>query len=111
MKIQMPESIDIFALVAANLPGFKATLGCLRSRTVNRPPARTLEQPMTFHVTQEGDVGGHGTGLRLLFHHHGQVVEMICGVSHIILNVASLVMWRKHRIPLVLLGFGLFYAT
>ena len=76
MKIQMPESIDIFAFVAADLPGFVAPLGCSRSGTVDRPAARTLEQPVTFHVTQEGDVGRHGTGLGLLFRHHGQVVEM-----------------------------------
>jgi hypothetical protein len=49
--------------------------------------------------------------LGCLFGQHEQVVTMICGEPHIMVNVASLIMWRKHRIPPVLLGFGRVYAT
>ena len=76
MKIQMPQAIDIFALVAANLPGLVAMLGRLGSRTVNRTQASPLEEPMTFHITPERGVGRHGPSLGLLFHQDGQVVGM-----------------------------------
>src|SRR5208337_64273 len=76
MKIQMPESIDIFALVTADLPVLIAPLGRLGSRTVNRPPPRTFAQPVAFHVAPQRSVGRHGTGLRLLFHQCRHVVKM-----------------------------------
>ena len=76
MKIQMPESVDVFALETADLPGLVATLGCLRSRTVNRSAAGALEQPVTFHIAPKRGVRRDGAGLRLLFHQHRQVVKM-----------------------------------
>src|SRR6266566_426347 len=76
MKIQMPESVNIFALVTADLPGFIAMLSRLSARTVDWPAARTFEQPVALHIAQERDVGRHGAGLGLLFHQHRQVVGM-----------------------------------
>ena len=76
MKIQMPEAVDVFALVTADLPGFIAPLGRLRSRTVDRPPARPLEQAVAFHIAQQRNIGRHRAGLRLLLDQHRQVVEM-----------------------------------
>src|SRR2546422_10420008 len=46
----------------------------LSARTVNRPTASPLEQPVAFHVAPQPGVGRHGAGLGLLFHQHRQVV-------------------------------------
>ena len=76
MKVQMPESVDVFAFVTADLAGFIAVLGGLCPRTVDRPAALTLEEPVALHPAQQRDVGRQGTGLGLLLHHHRQVVKM-----------------------------------
>ncbi len=76
MKIQVPESVDVFTFVTADLPAFVAVLGHLGSRTVDWPSAWTLEQAVVLHAAQQRDVGRHGTRFRLLLHHHCQVVKM-----------------------------------
>ena len=76
MKIQMPKSVNVFALVTADLPGFIAKLSRLSAGTVARPPASTLEQPVALHITPQRGVRRHGAGLGLLFHQHGQVVTV-----------------------------------
>src|SRR5208283_2656446 len=76
MKVQMPESVDVFAFVTADLAGFIAVLGGLGPRTVDRPPALTLEEPVALHPAPQRDVGRQGSGLGLLLHHHRQVVKM-----------------------------------
>ena len=74
MKIQMPERVDIVALIAANLPGFKALLGDSRSRTVNRTPPGTFEEALTLEEAPQGPVGGHRPQKRILLYEHGEVV-------------------------------------
>jgi hypothetical protein len=39
MKVQMPQSIDILALIAADLPSLDAMLGSLGAGTVDRTTA------------------------------------------------------------------------
>src|SRR5467141_1427720 len=74
MKIQMPQSVDILAFVTADLAGLITMLGHLSARTVRRPTASSLEQPVAFHVAQQRDIGRHGAGLRLLLDQHRQIV-------------------------------------
>ena len=76
MKIQMPEAVDVFALVTSNFTGLITPLGRLRSQTVSRPAARPLEQAVTFHIAPERGVRRHGASLGLLFHQGGHVVKM-----------------------------------
>src|SRR5207249_11230904 len=53
MKIQMPKSVDIFALVTADLAGLITMPGHLSARTVNRPAASALEERVAFHITDQ----------------------------------------------------------
>src|SRR5579862_620805 len=76
MKIQVPQPVDILTLVTAHFPSLVTLFRSLSARTVNRPPPGSLEQPVAFHPTQQRNIGGHRTGLGLLFHPHRQVVEM-----------------------------------
>ena len=43
MEIQMPEAVDIFALIAADFPGLIAVLGRLSSWAMDGSTARALE--------------------------------------------------------------------
>ena len=56
MEIQMPEPVDIFVFIAADLPRFITALGDLGSRTVGRAAPGPLEQPVVFHITQDRDI-------------------------------------------------------
>ena len=76
MKVQVPEAVDVLALVTADFASLIAMLSNLSSRTVNRPAASSLEQSMAFHAAQQRKIGRHRPGLRLLFYQHDQVVEM-----------------------------------
>jgi len=48
VKIQMPKRIGILALIGADLEGFKALLGGLRSWGVSRPWRRRFNNPWAF---------------------------------------------------------------
>ena len=76
MKIQVPQSVDVFVFVAAHLPSFVTVLGGPGTRTVNWSPARALEQPLALHAAHQRGIARHGTGLRLLFDYHPQVVKV-----------------------------------
>src|SRR5208283_5406242 len=76
MEIQVPEPVDILALITAYFPGLVTMLGDLGARTVDRSAARPLEQAVAFHPAQQGNVGRQRAGLGLLLDHDRQVVEM-----------------------------------
>lgn len=61
MKIQVPQGVDILALVAADLAALEARFGNLGARTAGRTPARTLQQAMSFHEPQDRGIAGLGT--------------------------------------------------
>jgi len=111
MKVQVPEGVDLFTFLAAALAALEAVLRRRRAGATGRTSPGTFEQAPGFHETPHRSIRGLGVGLGCLFGQHEQVVGVICGSPHITPNVASLIMWRKHRIPPVLLGFGRVYAT
>lgn len=67
MKIQMPERVDIFAFVTADLAGLIAAFGGLGARTVNRATPGPLEEAMAFHEPQHRPIGRPGPQFGLLF--------------------------------------------
>src|ERR1700730_1018864 len=73
MKIQMPQSIDILALIAANLPSLDAMLGGLGTGTVWRTTAQALDQAVNLHEAHHRAIGRSGANSRFLFDEHGQV--------------------------------------
>src|SRR5271165_2315388 len=74
MKIQMPQSIDILALIAADLPGLDAMLGGPGAGTVNRSTARAPDLALISHEADYGGIGRRGAKGRFLFDEHYQVV-------------------------------------
>src|SRR6266404_2372766 len=76
MKIQMPQSIDILALIAADLPGLDAMLGGTGAGTMDRSTAWALDQTVNFHEAQNRGIGRNCAKSRLLFDEHCQVVKV-----------------------------------
>jgi hypothetical protein len=70
MKIQMPQSIDILALIAADLLGLDAMLGGPGARTMDRSTARPLEQAVISHEADYGGIARRGAKSRFLFDEH-----------------------------------------
>src|SRR5258707_9125849 len=77
MKIQMPQSIDILALIAADLPSLDAMPGSLGAGTVYRTTAWALDQAVNFHEAHNRGIGRNCCARsRLLFDCHCQVVSV-----------------------------------
>src|SRR5262245_28062121 len=74
MKIQMPECMDVLALVAAHLAVLKTQFGRLRSRTVHGSAPGALEQAMALHEPNDRWIRSHGSKCDFLLHPHSQVV-------------------------------------
>ena len=82
MKIQVPEGVAIFALVAADLPALEAVLGDLRAGAVDGSAACPLEEAVGFHEAEDGSIGRLNAQGGLLLGQHGQVigVELVAPV-------------------------------
>jgi hypothetical protein len=67
MEVQVPERVDILALVGADLPVLEALLGGLGSRcTTATAQTASLEHPVGLHIAAQRLVGGHRTQPRIL---------------------------------------------
>lgn len=76
MKVQMPEGIDVFAFITADLALLKPDLGLLRARAVGRTAAALFAQPLGFHVAEHHRIGGHRSQRGLPLGLHRQIVDM-----------------------------------
>jgi len=74
VKVQVPQAVDVSALVTADLPLLEAVLGGLGARAVRGTPPRALAQTVGLEETPDRRVGGGRTQLGLLLGAHGQVV-------------------------------------
>jgi hypothetical protein len=74
MKIQMPQRIDMVALITAYLAGLETRLRGLRPRTVNWSSPGTLKETLTLEEAPQRSVGGHGTQKRFVLYPDGKVV-------------------------------------
>jgi hypothetical protein len=63
----MPQSIDILALVTADLPSLDAMFGGLGAGTVYWTTARTLDQALNFHEAHNRGIGRRRAEGRFLF--------------------------------------------
>ena len=74
MKVQVPESVDIFTLVAADLATLESVLSGARAGATGRTSPGTFEQALGFHETQHRSIRRLGVGLRCLLGQYEQVV-------------------------------------
>ena len=95
MKIQMPEGVDIFAFIGADLPVLEPLLGPLRAGAVGRAAAGVLEETAAFHVPEHDRIGRHRAQGGLLFHDHGQII----GVQ-LVTPTGMLVILDREHFPL-----------
>src|ERR1700741_3146550 len=76
MKIQVPQSINILALITADLPSLDAMLSELGAGTIDRAATWALDQALNFHETHNRGIGRSSAKGRFLLDQHGQVVRV-----------------------------------
>jgi hypothetical protein len=74
VKVQMPEGIDILALVTAHLAGLVPVFRLASPRTMGRPAPGPLEHPVGFQEALDRGVGGDRSERRIGFEADGEVV-------------------------------------